>query len=138
MTKITIEVKKQVEVITLKVEACVRYWEDSTVKDIEDKDGKLIPCRDGDQWAPLINLKEGLITNWEKGVSAEIHYKICDAGDYYLLDENCNVIVHLTDGYVPSMLSPKSNGYGDYIIMDVDVDGFIKDWSVDLIDFINE
>jgi hypothetical protein len=33
------------------------------------------------------------------------------------------------------MLSPKENGYGDYIIMDIDEFGFIKSWSVDLDEF---
>ncbi|MBF1490742.1 MAG: hypothetical protein HXN77_09620, partial [Prevotella pallens] len=32
------------------------------------------------------------------------------------------------DSYVPEVLCPKGEGYGDYIIMTVDKDGFIKDW----------
>lgn len=34
------------------------------------------------------------------------------------------------DGYVPDFLCPKSEGYGDYIIMDIDSNGFIKNWDM--------
>jgi hypothetical protein len=33
---------------------------------------------------------------------------------------------------------PKENGYGDYIIMDVDENGMIQDWVAILLDFDNE
>lgn len=42
------------------------------------------------------------------------------------------------EGYVRNMLSPKENGYGDYIIMDVDANGQIADWKVDFSDFGDE
>ena len=41
------------------------------------------------------------------------------------------------DGYVPKMMSPKEEGYGDYVIMDVDCDGKIDNWKVDFSDFEN-
>jgi len=132
--KIAIKVKKEFEVKYLKAKCGVRYWEDATVNGEEDKDGVLIPCRDGDYWCPIIDIETGLITNWLKGHEASIHYKVCDDGEYSLLDSNMGEIITIND-YVPEMLCPKRDGYGDYVIMDVDRDGKIIDWKVDLTEF---
>ena len=37
---------------------------------------------------------------------------------------------------MPSTLSPKEPGYGDYIIMDIDENGIIQDWDFNIDDFI--
>jgi hypothetical protein len=37
--------------------------------------------------------------------------------------------------YVPKMLSPKEEGWGDYIIMDIDTDGQIQDWVISFDEF---
>lgn len=132
-----IKVEKEVEIKTLKVRAGVRYWEDATVSGIRDENGDLIPCRDGDNWCPLIDVDTGQITNWTKGVTAEIHYKVCDDGDYYLLDEKDEVLSH-KNGYVPDIMCPKEVGYGDYIIMDIDENGFVKDWKFDDDEFLTD
>lgn len=132
--KFTLKVKKEFDIKYLRVEAGVRYWEDATVNGIEDTDGSLIPCRDGGNWEPLIEIETGKITNWEQGVTADIHYKVCDDGTYMLLDEGANTIKSI-DGYVPKIMCPNGNGYGDYIIMNVDESGFIKNWNPDLSDF---
>lgn len=132
--KITIKVKKEFEVKYLKAKCGVRYWEDATVNGEEDKDGVLIPCREGDYWCPIIDIETGLITNWLKGHEASIHYKVCDDGEYSLLDSNMGEIITIAD-YVPKMLCPKRDGYGDYVIMDVDRDGKIIDWVADLTEF---
>ena len=101
---------------------------------MEDTDGSLIPCREGEYWEPLIEIETGKITNWEQGVTANIHYKVCDDGTYRLLDESANTIKSI-DGYVPKIMCPNGNGFGDYIIMDVDKDGFIQNWVIDLKEF---
>ena len=132
--KITIKVKKEFEVKYLKAKCGVRYWEDATVNGEEDKDGVLIPCRDGDYWCPIIDIETGLITNWLKGHEASIHYKVCDDGEYSLLDSDMGEIITIAD-YVPKMLCPKRGGYGDYVIMDVDRDGKIIDWKANLTEF---
>lgn len=129
----TIEVKttKRVPVAKLFAQCGVRYWEDASVNGVEDEDGSLIPCRLGDMWRPTINLETGQIEDWPEGTTASIHYKVCDAGVYTLLSESGEHVA-TKDGYVPSMLSPKDNGFGDYIIMDIGADGVIENWSVDL------
>ena len=70
----------------IEIGAEVRYWEDATVNGQEDMDGTRIPCRNGKVWEPVIDLKTGHISNWPVGTEANIHYKVCDAGEYWLLD----------------------------------------------------
>ena len=132
-----IKVTREVEVKYLRCLCGVRYWEDAKVNGADDKDGDLIPCRVGDAWIPVIDIDEGRIINWEKGKTADIHYKVCDEGVYELQDE-AQKTVHTIEGYVPDIMSPGGRGYGDYIIMSVDEDGNIKDWEVKLDEFSNE
>lgn len=134
--KLTITHAHEFEVRYLKVEAGVRYWEDSVVNGEEDGDGRLVPFRDGHLWTPLIDVEDGRIVDWPEGTTAQIHYKVCDAGTYKLLDPDRNIITE-KDGYVPSIMCPKENGFGDYIIMDIDEKGMIIDWSPDFEAFNN-
>lgn len=112
----------------LLAEAGVRYWEDATVNGVEDEDGKLIPGRHGDLWRAKINLAAGRIEDWPAGTTADIHYKVCDAGEYWLLDADGNRLAH-QEGYVPSGMCHGANGYGDYIIMTVGPDGVIANYQ---------
>ena len=48
--------------------------------------------------------------------------------DFEVLDEQGNVVSEYSD-YVPKCMCPKENGYGDYIIMDIDKDGYINGWN---------
>lgn len=113
----------------IEVHADVRYWEDATVNGIEDTDGSLIPFKDGDTWKPVIDLVLGIVVGWPSGVVADIHYKVCDAGEYWLLDENKNRIAKYKDYYVPDeILCVGENGYGDYIIFKVAENGSILGW----------
>lgn len=125
--KTTINTKKEVEIKTVQVEAEVRYWEDATVNGVEDVDGALIPFRKGDLWCPEIDVNTGIILNWPEGVTADVHFKVCDAGSYYLKDEDGNVVLSIEDNYVPNSLIPGE--YGDYIIMTIDENGKIVEWS---------
>lgn len=133
--KTEITITKEIDVRYLQVSAGVRYWEDATVNGVEDNDGTRIPFRDGDNWTPIINIDTGHILNWPKGIVADIHYKVCDDGTYGLLDE-FQALLFERDGYVPDILCPHDNGYGDYIIMKVNCDGFIEDWEPSLDDFM--
>lgn len=135
--KVKLKIEKDFEVKYLLAEVGARYWKDATVNDEEDTEGTLIPCREGDYWKPLIDIETGVIVNWLKGSVASIHYKACDDGKYHLLDEDKNIIKSI-DGYVPDIMSPKENGYGDYVIMDVDREGQIANWKIKLEDFTDE
>lgn len=130
--------QKEVELKTLHVAALVRYWEDGEVSGVEDTEGELIPCREGELWKPIIDLDTGVILNWEKGKSAKVHYKVCDCGSYYIKDANDETILSMEQEYVPAMLCPIEPGYGDYIIMEINEEGKIKGWVPDLEEWLDE
>lgn len=124
------------EAKTLHVEAGVRYWEDSEINGAEDdNENPKMPCIVNGVWCPIIDIDTGKILNWDVGVSADIHYKVCDSGCYRIKGGGGGVLFDLLHEYVPRMLCPKENGYGDYIIMDIDKQGFIKDWKADFSEF---
>ncbi len=113
----------------LLVEAGVRYWEDATVNGVEDEDGELIPFRKGDIWSPVIELATGTIKDWPQGMVAKIHYKVCDAGQYWLMAADGQKIAKWKGDYVPdSLLCVGDTGYGDYIILNVNAAGMIDGW----------
>lgn len=135
--KVKMKIEKNYDAKWLHVRAGVRYWEDATVNGVEDETGDLIPCRKGDNWEPRINVETGEIVNWEQGKKADIHYKVCDDGDYRLMDADKNQITAV-DGYVISSMCPKGEGYGDYIKMNVDENGIIENWKFNPKDFEDE
>jgi hypothetical protein len=115
-------------------EAGVRYWEDATVNGVEDEDGTLIPGRKGDLWCARINLETGKVEDWPEGTEASIHYKVCDAGEYWLTDAEGNRLAY-REGYVPNaFLCHGDNGFGDYIILNIGPDGSISDYKRPRID----
>ena len=126
--KVTVIEKKVVDASFLKVSAGVRYWEDATVNGEKDEDGMLIPCRNGDYWEPLIDVDTGQIINWRHGVVADIHYKVCDDGKYTLQSIN-GYEIKTKEGYVPDIMCPEENVFGDYIIMKVNEGGMIANWK---------
>jgi hypothetical protein len=135
--KVTLKVVKEFDAKYLVVEADVRYWEDAIVNGEEDSLGTKIPCREGNAWCPVIDVDTGQIINWTFGITASTHYKVCDAGIYELQTADNELIVR-KDGYVPRCLSPKGNGYGDYIIMNIDENGMIDKWKFDVRCFTEE
>lgn len=128
--KVKMKVTHEFDVQILSVVAGVRYWEDSTVNGVEDTEGKLIPCRIGENWCPEIDIETGKIVNWNKGTTAALHYKVCDDGTYILRDLKLKEVAK-KEGYVPDCMCPKEAGHGDYIIMDIDENGMIQDWEFD-------
>lgn len=113
----------------LEVEAEVRYWEDASVNGQEDAEGKLIPFRYSDKWCPVIRLADGWIVKWPEGTTADVHYKVCDAGEYWLATDTGRV-AKWAGSYVPdAFLCHGDTGYGDYIIFKVGSDGRIEGWN---------
>lgn len=116
--------------IYIEVSAEVLYWEDATVNGQEDTNGTLIPLRNGNCWCPVIRLLDGMVLDWPVGTIADIQFKVCDAGEYWLLDENAQRIAKWGGFYVPDeFMCHGGEGYGDYIIMKIDADGVIKGWK---------
>ena len=147
-----IEVIKKVKVnaCKIKVDAGVRYWQDGRINGERDKDCEEegnypdMPCAEyiGEQnrylrannwrWKPIINIEDGKIENWIAGTQADIHYKVCDDFLCEVLDAGGNVVLEY-DGYVPQIMYPEGDGYGDYIIMHIDENGMIENWDKELI-----
>lgn len=129
--------KVEVEPVYIEVNAQVRYWEDAKVGGREDKEGALAPFRKGALWCPVIRLADGMVMDWPLGVVAVIHYKVCDQGQYWLLDADRKRIARWKGYYVPDDFlchGPQAPGYGDYIILDVKEDGSVNDWKIPAID----
>lgn len=117
----------------LQVSAQVRYWEDATVNGKEDADGEAIPCRNQSLWQPIINLESGAIENWPQGTVAEVHYKVCDAGECFLLNADKQKTHKYRDYYVPDeLLCPTAEGWGDYIILSINESGVIDGWNAEI------
>jgi hypothetical protein len=130
------ETKEDVAFVAANIGA--RYWEDSSFNGVDDtEDGRLVPLRNGDYWSIVVNLETGQIQDWPKGTIADIHYKSCDDNTFYLLNSK-GLSVAKYEGYVIDMFCPKENGFGDYVIMDIDENGFIQNWKVDLKPFKNQ
>lgn len=117
----------------MKIETCTRltvqcdprYWEDTKINEMEDTEGTLVPFRKGDSWNLVIDLVEGKILDWPTGMTAQIHYKVCDAGQYWLGTETIPRMFRYgrdETSYVPDefLTVPGRRGYGDYIILNVD------------------
>ena len=126
----------------LRVRAFVKHFDANVTyngKWIEDdcNDPK-IPCIKKDKnnkpvcWCPIIDPVEGKILNWEDGVEAEIDYKVVDQCEleYVLIDGDGNEgVVCKVKGYVPMFLKPREYKIGNYIEMDVAVNGTIYKWN---------
>lgn len=141
-----LEIVTTTTAIITRLHVCARprYWEDATVDGVEDESGDLIPCRNSDAWRPVIELASGRIENWKTGVTADIHYKVCDDGEYWLSGHSGEagigrgrtmVQLDWAGDYVPDdLLCIGDTGYGDYIIFQVDADGQIHGWEEPSID----
>lgn len=144
MRELKITETHRVPVKYLRARCGVRYWEDGHINGEQDEDGSRIPLREGTaadndrlgggNWCPTIDLDTGIIEHWPAGTVASIHYKVCDDGDYELLDVDRNVVKAI-EGYVPTIMCPEGKGFGDYVIMEIDGEGKIAKWEVDLSDF---
>lgn len=123
----------------IELTAVVRYWEDAEVNGAADVDGSLIPGRKGDSWTAIIRLRDGYVLDWPSGCVADIFYKVCDAGTYWLLDADKNRVAHWASFYVPDeFLCPDACGHGDYIILNIDANGFIQKWRMPSIDWVED
>lgn len=57
-----------------------------------------------------------------------VHLKLCDSFGGRITDQDGHTLVEKDDGYVPGFFP--GNHYGDYVILDIDIDtGMIKNWK---------
>lgn len=123
------------DVRVVKLDAGVRYWEDTDVNGEEDDcDDPKIPGVtevDGEKhWVIEIDTKTGKIKNWPKGVTADVHYKTCDENVITFYNEYGDMLGEEYECYVPDFLCINDSGYGDYIIMEIDGEGKIMDFEL--------
>lgn len=133
--KVKIYALTEVEVAYIRVDTYVVFWEDACVNGVQDdNDTPSMPCVDseGYYWQPLINVETGQIENWEKGITANTRYKVCDEFKCEFLNEKKEVLKSY-DGYVPEFMYPNGDGWGDYIKLIIDEEGYIKGWNKDLV-----
>ena len=142
-----VKVKREVvmDATTILVDTYVRYWEDTDVNGQPDNcDTPKIPCAVksdcGDYyWKPIIDIETGQILNWQQGVTAKVHYKVCDEFACKVIEQRAGITNLIKDyeGYVPDFMCPSGEPDGDYIVMDIDGRGYIKDWcSSDVVKFV--
>lgn len=138
------------EIFCIMADIEVRYWNDSKVNGKEDVDfyetkGEgypIMPCAaqvkekptsciysDHWRWRPIINIEKGQVVNWQRGNTANVFYKVCD-GFACRFTGHLDVSILDYEGYVPDFMCPGDTPDGDYVIMDIDENGYIKDWNV--------
>lgn len=143
----TITIIEPSDVKYLKIDVGPRYWEDSEINGVDDiswdeqsegmqprmpfatynEEKAATHKGESYRWELTIDLTEGKILDWPVGLTAKIHYKICDDGTYYLMDENKNILIE-KNCYVPDILAYQCDGWGDYIIMTIDENGKILNY----------
>lgn len=129
--------KTEIQPAFIEVSAEVRYWEDATVNGQEDEAGALIPFKKGQSWCPVIRLSDGMVMDWPNGTTADVHFKVCDAGEYWLQDADRKRVAKWAGFYVPNdFLCHGDTGYGDYIIFKVGPDGVIQKWAQPFIEWV--
>jgi len=110
----------------LEVQANVRYLEDTLLNNKQDLGGD-ITGMNGNNWDIFIDVEDGKILNWKQGDEARVHYKVCDMGKYFITINSKRLQY---DGYyVPDILAIEDEGYGDYIIIDIDKNGYINNFE---------
>ena len=132
--------------ICIRVSAHVFYPEDARIcidgawTQVKQDGTPKMPCLEPDGegawiWNLIIDPRAGKVVNWPVAynlpIEAKVHYKVYDECDIeflvrgkYRCNNDCN------SGYVPDFLAIDKEGYGDYIIITIDKDGYIKNWSV--------
>lgn len=128
--KIKIKVEKEIDVTTVRIGIPIRHGNENMPADF--------PLRVGDAWAAFVGVDDGIIRGWPKGKAAKAtNIKVCDSGLYTLYDYDGLQVADRHD-YVPHGLIPGE--FGDYIHLDVDAEGRIKDWPTnpDLSEFFQD
>ena len=80
-----------------------------------------------------VDIDSGRILDWpDTKLYVKVNKRVQDSGfyDFYVKDNNK---IYETEGYVPNFLGIISKGYGDNILFDTDVNGFILAWKEKMI-----
>ena len=121
--KAVVKVEKEVWVTKINVNIAPRYIGDDEGDDIPTDFPLLNDLKN--LWVADINIDTGKIENWKTGKARKLFAKVCDAGVYTLFDSDGNQVSRI-DGYIPEIVP---NEYGDYINLDIDEEGYIRNWN---------
>jgi hypothetical protein len=116
---VTYERTAEVEFDSVHVDVAVRYGEEDMPNDA--------PFHKGDNWEVTIDADTGTIRDWSQGQTLDLYMKVCDCGNYSLLNSDGFPIASIEQNYVPDGFPGEH--YGDYIIFSVNENGFIKGWD---------
>lgn len=114
---ITLNRPVEVEVDAIRVEVAVRNEEEDMPNDF--------PFREGDMWDVTLDLATKKIRGWPQGRTANLHMKVVDSGNYYLMAAD-RVESRIMQDYVPSCIPGE---YGDYIVFNIGADGTLIGWE---------
>ncbi len=133
--KAKMKIEREVEIRSIIISVEPRY-----IGDDEDSDmSSDFPLLDESKtlWTAHVNIDTGLISGWPIGEKRKAFIKVCDAGQYTLVDSDGNHLKTI-EGYVPNGIIPGE--YGDYIDLDIDENGFIANWPKrpDISAFLND
>ena len=122
------------ELAYIKCNVGPRYFEDAEVNGVmETEENPTMPMvvDNGKEKRFIISIdvKEGRIVGWPAGVDAVTYYKICDDGTYTFMDVFGSTLKEI-NSYVPDFLAIFDEGFGDYMYLDIDENGYIKDWKL--------
>ena len=131
--KLTITRPVEVEALSILVNVPVRYGTEDIPADFpcrrpwrkgDTRDDS--PGRRCDRWEVIVDIDTGRIRNWPAGKTGTVFMKVCDEGNYTLLDQNGDALARITEDYVPECIPGK---YGDYVHFDIGEDGSVTDWE---------
>ena len=125
--EITVTKKIKYRIEKLSVSMGVIFWGYAKVNGKECANENDMPLSDKGRWNITIDLESGIIDDWPFGITASTYFKVYDDGVYKLLDKH-GYICFEGKSYVPSILSRKGEVYGDYVYLDIDENGKIKNW----------
>ena len=83
-------------------------------------------------WCPVIDVNEGKVQDWTPGFVLKTGFKVCDQGVYVYsnYDETQQIVsTDCDEYYVPNWLDNDGDGYGDYLLIQINGDGTIENWD---------
>lgn len=115
--KFTVTMPVEIEIEYIRLDLPVRYGTDNIPADF--------PLRNGGIWTATVHLATGQILGWPGGAGS-VEMKVCDEGNYYLLDGDKEEVAKIEQNYVPHGVVPGE--YGDYVGLQINAQGVITNW----------
>jgi hypothetical protein len=116
--KIKLPITTEIEVTHLHMMLPVNYGEEEIPNDF--------PFRKNDSWSVVVELDTGMIVDWPKGKSADVHLTVKDGGTYELVGNDGRIVAAIEGDYVPHGIVPGS--YGDTVELKIAADGCVTNW----------